>query len=384
VGTAVTILLGCVGYLAAQLLALGVLLEVLLGWDLATGVWVGLVVILAYSVSGGMVAGAWTDFAQGLLMLAAAVAVLIMTLGADGGVGPMARSIASSEAFGPRFFAPFAGSTWSAASLYLVFSIGTLAQPQILHKIMMVRDVGRLRWLPLALGGSQLVCLGVWLGFGLLVPAAVAAGTMTAVASVDQAVPAYLTAVAPRAVAGLVLVAVVAAIMSTADSFLNLAAGALRYDLPRALRWRIDSLGAADAGALERRAVRGLRWTTLWVGLAAGALAVGYGDLIALLGTFAFGTFAAGLVPALVVGLNWPGVSPRAAALSIWTGLVVSVALEMVRRGAPELWSAVGLPAGLVPAAVALLVSLATLFVASGLDRRPRPLDALSREILSM
>jgi Na+/proline symporter len=331
-----------------------------------------------------MVAGAWTDFAQGLLMLAAALAVLGLALTVEGGLGEMTRTIAASDAFGPGFLEPLGGSAWTAASLYLVFSIGTLAQPQILHKIMMVRDVGRLRWFPLLLGGSQVACLAVWLGFGLMVPAAVASGRLGAIAAVDRAVPSYLLEVAPRGLTGLVMVAVVAAIMSSADSFLNLAAGALRHDLPRALRGAHSPAVPGAAASDESAAVRGMRWTTLWVWLAAAALAVAYGDLIALLGTFAFGIFAAGLVPALVVGLNWSGAGPRAAALSIWVGVASSIGLDLVRRLEPGLWTALGLPEGLVPAAPALLLSLLTLFVAGLVERAPRRLDPLSREILSM
>ncbi len=376
-GAAATILAGCIGYLAAQLLALGVLLQVLLGWNLATGVWAGLLVILTYSVAGGMVAGAWTDFAQGLLMLAAATAVSVMVFASDGGIGGLSRSIAGSEAFGEGFFVPFGDSAVAAASFFLVFSIGALAQPQILHKIMMVRDLDRLRWLPLALGGSQLACLAVWLGFGLLVPAAVASKLMPPMGTFDGAVPTFLSTVAPEAVSGLVLVAIVAAIMSSADSFLNLAAGALCRDLPRAL-------GTAGGSVDDHTQVRRLRWTTLAVGLAAGALAVGYRDLIALLGTFAFGIFAAGLVPALVVGLGWRRASSRAAVGSMAVGVIAAVGVDLIRRRAPELWTGWGLPEGLVPAAPALCLSIVVFVLLSWLDRRPRRLDPLAERILDL
>ena len=308
-------------------------------------------------------------------MLAAAVGVFAVVLHGGGGPVGLARSIAESDLFGAEFFSPFAGgSMMAAASLYLVFSVGTLAQPQLLHKLMMVRDLDRLRWLPLVLGGSQAACLVVWLGLGLAVPAAVAAGRMPPVAEVDQAVPAFLVHLESRTLSGLMLVGIVAAIMSTADSFLNLAAGALRRDLPRALgRTRVP-----DGQALRR-----LRWTTLWIGLAAGLLAGGYGDLIALLGTFAFGVFAAALVPTLVVGLNWSRASARAATVSIWAGMVTAIGLELLRLRGPSEWVAIALPAGVLPGAVALLVSLATFFVVSWAGP-PRRVDPASERILSM
>ncbi len=100
------------------------------------------------------------------------------------------------------------------------------------------------------------------------------------------------------------------------------------------------------------------------IGLAAALLAWLYGDLVALLGTFAFGTFAAALAPALAVGLNWPGVTARAAAASIATGLVANLGLELLARRAP-------LPGGALPSAVALAASFTVLFAVSWLDRGP-------------
>ena len=101
------------------------------------------------------------------------------------------------------------------------------------------------------------------------------------------------------------IAAILAAIMSTADSFMNLGAAVLVRDLPRACRRRVGNE---------------LLWgriATFGVTVAAAALALGYNDLIALLGTFSFGTFGAALAPALAVGLNWRRVTSVAATASV-------------------------------------------------------------------
>ena len=54
-----------------------------------------------------------------------------------------------------------------------------------------------------------------------------------------------------------------------------------------------------------------------------------YSDLIALLGTFAFGTLAAALTPTLVVGLNWRRATARAAVAAIVASLVLNFAVEI-------------------------------------------------------
>ena len=120
-------------------------------------------------------------------------------------------------------------------------------------------------------------------------------GRMAPLANPDDATPAFVLGFLPEALAGLVIAAVLAAIMSTADSLLNLGAAALARDLPRALRRE----GSTEPP--ERDELVAGRRATLVVALAAAACALLYDDLIALLGTFAFGTFAAAhdLVPAV-------------------------------------------------------------------------------------
>ena len=85
------LVLGVVAYLGAQLQALGVLLEPVLGtgglgpWSLPAAMAVGAAVVLIYSELGGMVAGAYTDLAQGALMLVVALAASVGALDAGGG-----------------------------------------------------------------------------------------------------------------------------------------------------------------------------------------------------------------------------------------------------------------------------------------------------------
>ncbi len=106
-------LLGTVAYLGAQLQALGVVIEAVFGTHAALGAWslpaamaVGLVVIVAYAVAGGMVAGVYTDLLQGGLMVLAAGGVFVYALRSGGGLGAIARQVAASPEFGPAFLDP--------------------------------------------------------------------------------------------------------------------------------------------------------------------------------------------------------------------------------------------------------------------------------------
>jgi SSS family transporter len=353
---AVTIALGSVGYLGAQLLALGVMVQSVLSLgSLALGIAIGLAVVLAYTAAGGMRSGVYADVLQGCLMLAAAVGVFFHAIHVAGGWTELTRSLANSERFGPSFLDPVGrASVRTAFGLFFVFSVGVLGQPHVLHKFYMLDEAWKLRWMPLVLGPAQVLCLMLWVGLGLAVPALVAQGKLAPLERPDDAAPAYLMGFAPDLLAGLVVAAVLAAIMSTANSLLNIASAAVVRDLPKAL-------GRPPGDELRRG-----RWATVGLALLAAAFAYLRGDLVARIGTLAFGIFAAGLAPALAIGLNWERVTARAASASIVTGTSSLVLLELL--GAGHASGPFG--GGMLPEAVALAASFTVLFVATWLTAR--------------
>jgi Na+/proline symporter len=321
-----------------------------------------------------MVAGVYTDVVQGAVMLAAAVTVFAYAMAAGGGPAGIARAVAESPAFGADFLDPLAGvPAATGLGLFFVFAVGVLGQPHMLHKFYMLDDPAKLRWMPLVIAGSQTVCLLIWIGIGLAVPALVAGGEMAPLANPDDAAPAFLLARVPAPVAGLVFAGVLAAIMSTADSFVNLGSAALVRDLPRALgRPLADELAWG-------------RWAVVGIALAAAGVAYVYADLIALLGTFAFGTFAAALTPALAVGLNWKRVPAAAASASIATGLVLNLGLELLARQTAFPALRPPLAAGALPSAAALAASFTVLFAVTGWHRlRRRPAPALAADVAAV
>lgn len=356
------VVVGVVGYLGAQLQALGVLFDAVFGGGVVLGMALGVLIVVFYSVAGGMIAGVYTDLFQGLLMMGAAVAVFAYALEAGGGLGEITRTVASSADFGPGFLQPAGTVPWATVlGFYFVFGVGVLGQPHMLHKFYMLKDPRRLKWMPLVLGGSQAVCLLIWLGVGLAVPALVAAGRLAPLARPDDAAPTFLLQFTPELLAGVVLAGVMAAIMSTADSFLSIGAAALVRDLPRAFgRPVADELRAG-------------RWMTGLLAVGAAVFAWAYDDLIALLGTFAFGTFAAALTPALAVGWSWRRVTAKAASASIVTGAGLNLLLEFLARQPFFPWlPKPPLPPGVLPTALSLAASFTVLFVVTLLTSEDR------------
>jgi Na+/proline symporter len=376
---ACAVLLGTIAYLGAQLLALGVVIEAVFGTrellgeaSLPVAVGVGVLVIVLYATAGGMVAGVYTDLFQGLLMILAAGGVFFYALRAGGGVGQIARTVAESPEYGASFLDPLGNvPVLTALGFFFLFGVGTLGQPQMLHKFFMIERVGTLKWMPAVIGGGQTICVLLWIGIGLAVPALLATGQMSPLANADDATPRFLLEATPELLAGLVFAGILAAIMSTADSFLNIGAAALVRDLPAALgRRRPNQLAAG-------------RIAVVAIALAAALLALVYGDLIALLGTFAFGTFAAALTPAVAIGLNWQRVTAGAAGASILVGLVANVGLELWSRQTWLLSLPPLLPPGALPGVVAVGASLSVLLIWSWLTDPP-PLDADVERILDL
>ena len=355
---AVAVAVGTIAYLGSQFLALGRLIEAVFGTrelagslSLPIAVGAGALVVVLYASLGGMIAGVYTDLLQGTLMTAVAGFVFVHATAEAGGVASIAESLTASEVFGRAFLEPLGRvPILTAAGFYFVFGVGILGQPHMLHKFFMIDDPRKLRYIPMVVGFTQTLCVLIWVGLGLAVPALVAQGRLAPLAQPDDAAPRYLLELAPAMLAGLVLAGILAAIMSTADSFVNIGSAALVRDLPR---------------ALGRRVTRELHWGRIVVVLitvSAAILAVVSGDLIAILGTFAFGTFGAALAPALAIGLNWTRVGAGAAVASMLTGILVNLGLELAGRAGIS-----PLAPGVLPTAVSLAASFTVLFAAAWL-----------------
>ena len=275
-----------------------------------------------------MVASVNTDALQAAVMVVAAVAAFCWVMTAVGGPAGIAASVNARGPEAGGFLEPLGVlDPATGFGFLLLFSIGTLGQPHMLHKFLMLKSPEALRYLPAVIGGAQGLSILVWIGLGTGAMLLLGGAPGNASAHPDEAALAVLGLPGtPELLAGLVAAAVLAAIMSTSDAFLNLGAAALCRDLPRAFRReRFSSLAAARLAALI-------------VGLAALGIAAWHlagGGLIALLGTLGFGAFAASLAPTLLLGLAWQRITARAAVLSMATGLGSLAAIESLLPGLP-------------------------------------------------
>src|SRR6476619_3163739 len=235
----VAMLVGIVGYMATNALAMGVVINSIFGVGLGWGIWIGMGITLAYSASGGILAGISNDVFQGRLMAVASVLVFMFVLGYGGGLGQISRTILAHD---PVFLGPWGKLTPLAAlSFFFVFSMGSLGQPQAVHKYYMLRDPLQLKWYPLIKTLGLVLVLLLYFGVGVGVKAFVANGRLAPLASPDQATPALLLTATPIVLAALVFSGVAAATMSAANSFINIGAAIVTHDLPIAMGRRVKN-----------------------------------------------------------------------------------------------------------------------------------------------
>jgi Na+/proline symporter len=346
----VAILVGIVGYMATNALAMGVVINAIFGVGIGWGIWIGMGITLAYSVAGGILAGIYVDVFQGTLMALASLLVFFYALSVGGGLDGISRTILAAD---PTFLGPWGKLTPMAAlSFFFVFAIGSLGQPQGVHKYYMLKDPLQLKWYPLLKTLGLILVLLLYFGVGVGVKSLVVSGKLAPLAAPDDATPTFLLRFTPVLLAALVFSGVAAATMSAVNSFMNIGAAVITHDIPV---------------ALGRRSHNELRWgrvSTAVIAISAALLAQFSGSMVAFLGIFGWGLFGSTLVPALAIGLNWEGATRAGAIASIAVGLVMTLMFETL-----AFFKFYAFPTGITVSGAALVVSLLTFFVVSWLTR---------------
>lgn len=347
----VSILVAIVGYMATNCLAMGYVLDAIFGVGITWGIWIGMGITLAYSVAGGILAGIYNDVFQGTLMALASALVFAFVLSVNGGLGGVSRAIAPTDAL---FLGPWGKlSPIAALSFFFVFGMGSLGQPQGVHKYYMLKDPRQLKWYPLLKTLGLVLVLLLYFGVGVGVKALVASGRMAPLATPDQATPSFLLGFTPVVLAALVFSGVAAATMSAVNSFINIGAAVVTHDIPV---------------ALGRTLGNELRWgrvATLVIAVASALVAQHSGAMVAFLGVFGWGLFGSTLVPALALGLNWEGATKAGAIASMATGLLVTLVFETL-----AFYKAYSFPTGVTVSGLSLVLSILVFFAVSWLTRR--------------
>ena len=312
-------------YLAGQLVAGLVMFEMMLGLSKAWALAITTVVLLGYVTLGGAHADILTDGAQGLLMVALALAIVVMFLlgvGSDG-LGNLLENLRSQD---PRLVQNFhpamaiTASVWAYVSLVIAhIPLGLL--PHIGNKLWALKDErSRTRFLIMAFT------------FGLILPAITLGGALargvlgdsliTAGGGANTALPALFIEIFPSWVAALLGVGILSAVMSTADGLVISTSQVFANDIYRrsiAPRLHPDR----DRATLDRNVLVISRVVTALTLMGAAVLAwFVIGMNVVLLVWVGVGGFIAALMGPLVLGSVWRGVTRAGALAGFWTGAI--------------------------------------------------------------
>ncbi|MEZ4327936.1 MAG: sodium/proline symporter [Polyangiales bacterium] len=299
-------------YAAAQLNAGSLALHVLLGWPMWAGALIGAVIVLLYSVAGGIRASIWTDVAQSFVMLGA---MLVLVGFAWAEVGSPAALLATLRDIDPALVQWWPAQPrfgWAPYLLAFVLGgFGAVGQPHIVVRTMSLRSVDDI-------APMRRVYFAWFVPFSVL---AVLAGLYarvilpelgsSTVASVGElALPELSRALLPQVVVGLVLAGLFAATMSTADSQVLACSAAVTQDV-----W-----------PKHRDSRRASKLATLAVCALALAVALNADESVFRLVLIAWSVLAATLGPVLVVRLFGGRVGDGRGLLMMTAGLATTSA----------------------------------------------------------
>lgn len=316
---ATAVFLGVIGYLAAQYAALGVIGSLILPLGFFEALLVSFVIVGLYTVLGGILAAVWSDAVQGTMMALSGLFVgwYLFTEFPGGFSGAMDTIAAEAPGMLELNLLGMAGITPIGLSISILIIMFTIpAMPHLITRFYMTRNVGVLKWGALITGGAYLVTTLIW-WTGPFMRAAVLQGIIE-VPNPDTAMPLAVIEFAPPFIAAFVLVAVIAAVMSTSNAFLNLGAAAIMHDV---------SSEYLEKDLTDDQEVLYGRITTAFVLIAAFVLAAGSGSLVFVLGAAGWAIFVSLLLPGVVIGYNWRGATSEGLIAGGITGLLLTLIL---------------------------------------------------------
>ena len=294
-------------YAASSMKACGTLFHTVIGIDATLAMYLAAAIIVGYTFLGGFSAVCWTDFFQGMLMLAALLIAPIFALIVIKG-GGAAESVADLPANYWNLF-----SSWKDIVSGLGWGLGYFGMPHIIVRFMSVRSDKDLK---------KSAKIGITWNV-LIVIFSVAAGCIghLLLGEISDSSTVFIQMVRmlfPALISGVLLSAILAASMSTADSQLLASASAFASDVYKPV------FRKGKAGDKE------MLWAGRFVVLAISVIAVliasnpNSGTIMGLVEN-AWGLFGAAFGPAIMLSLFWKRFNFEGAIAGIVTGAVVDV-----------------------------------------------------------
>lgn len=306
---ALSIIIFLFSAMVAQWIGGARLVESLTGLSYTTALIIFAASVLIYVVIGGFRAVAITDMVQGLIMVAGTVILFVAALKAGGGMEKIMMTLGAEN---PNLLSPY-GNDRSLTPLYVssfwvLVGIGVVGLPQVAVRAMSYKDAKAMHR---ALIIGTIVVGVIMLGMHLI--GVMARAIIPGVTIGDKVMPELAMTIMPDWLAGIVLAAPMAAIMSTVDSLLLLVSSAVVKDL---------YLHFINKEAEEKKVKKLSFIVTTIIGVVVFIVALQPPDLIIWLNLFSFGGLEAVFIWPVVLGLYWQRANGAGAASAMITGMV--------------------------------------------------------------
>jgi sodium/proline symporter len=352
----VIILIFMVGYISAQFVGGGKAFAGSFGLSPTTGVILTAAIVVVYTSVGGFLAVSLSDTLQACIMIAALVLVPATALADRGGLTAVLTEL---QAFDPTLVDPFALS-FGAAIGFLGIGLGSPGNPHIIVRYMSIADPDQLRFS--AVVGTIWNVVMAWgaLFIGLVGRAYFPDVAMLPDGDTEQLYPILAQQQLHPVFFGVVVASIFAAIISTADSQLLVAASSVVRDFYEKILHRGEVIP-------QKRLVLYSRIVVMLLVLGALIFGVLAEDLVFWLVLFAWAGLGAAIGPTSILALFWRGTTRAGVMAGLVTGTLVTIAWEKIPYLAARMYE-------LVPAFfAALLVTV----VVSRLTKPPDNTDEL-------
>ncbi len=328
-------------YAASSIKACGTLFNTVVGIDANVAMYIAAVIIISYTFMGGFSAVCWTDFFQGLLMLAALLIAPIFALV----LVQAGQGVSTLDEVGAGYWRLF--TDWRDIASGLGWGLGYFGMPHIIIRFMSVRSDRDIR---------KSAGIGITWTVLILVFAVIAAlaGRMFLgeIADSSTVFIQIVRRIFPPVVSGILLSAILAASMSTADSQLLASASAFASDVYKPI--------LRKGKASDREMLWMGRLVVLIIAVVALLIAANpnSGTIMSLVEN-AWGIFGAAFGPVILLSLFWRRLTFGGAVAGIVVGAAVDI-LWLAFLGGFGLYEIIpGFLCGLIAAVVVSLAGKA-------------------------
>lgn len=359
-------------YAASCFVTCGKLFSTLFGTSYISMMLLGAVFVLLYTILGGFLAESASDFMQSIVMIIALATIVIISTINAGGIGAVIENAKSIPGFLDFFglATPVLGEdgvqlveagkpVFGEASNYgllticsmLAWGLGYFGMPQVLLRFMAIREEKELKMSRRIAMVWVVISLGVAVFIGIVGRQIAGTEHLTAT-SAENIFITLATSSLPAILAGFVMAGILAATISSSDSYLLIAASAFAKNIYQ---------GVLNKKASDKTVMTISRITLLVIAIIAAVIALDENSIIFKVVSFAWAGFGATFGPLMLFSLFWKRTT-RAGAIA---GMVSGAAMVFIwKLGISRLGGAFAiyelLPAFIISSVFIVVVSLIT------------------------